>query len=301
MPHDKKTTTKLPKDTTMARNKSWFKMLKQSADVAEIEIFDEIDSFWGLGPKEFKARFDEVKDAKTIKLQLNSVGGSVFDGMAIYNILATARDRLEVEIVGLAASISSIIALAGNKLTMAEGSYFMIHNPWTFVAGGADDLRKTADLLEKMKGEFVSIYEKNSTISAEKIGELMDAETWMTAAEAVEMGFADDTADYGELAAKVTIPASRYGFNKIPDALACAGDGNHVATVRELESLLRDAGGFSKRDAVAIASQGWKALGRGDPDAEDGAQRGDPARVQNDSLEMLIREREIDIAIRSLA
>lgn len=181
-------------------NKKFFTM-KQSGTFAEIEIFDEI-GFLGIGPKEFKASLDKLKDSKTIKLLLNSPGGNLFDGMTIYNLLVPYRSKLDIEIVGLAASIASIIALAGRSLTMAEGSYFMIHNPFTALVGNAEDLRKTAVLLDKMAAEFVGIYKANSGLTEAKIKAFMDQEKWFTASEAVDAGFASGVQDYGQIAAK---------------------------------------------------------------------------------------------------
>lgn len=252
----------------MPKNKSWFRMEKKTADLAEIEIFDEIDSFWGLGPKEFKARFDEVRDAKSIKLLLNSPGGSVFDGMAIYHILASERSKLEIEVIGLAASIASIIALAGKKLIMAEGSYYMIHLPWTIAMGDSEELRKTAELLDKIKGEFLKMYIGKSGLSTEEVKQMMVDETWLTASETVEKGFADSIEDYGEIAAKIDGNIARH-FAKVPNAIAKMESMERVTTPRELEAVLRDAG-FAKKDAVAIIANGYKALERGDPAKDQG-------------------------------
>lgn len=254
----------------MSKNRSWFSMSKKSDDLAEIEIFDEIDPFFGIGPKEFKDRLDEIKGAKSIKLLMNSPGGNVFDGMAIYNILGSVKDKLDVEVIGLAASVSSIIALAGRSMKVAEGAYFMIHNPYTLTIGGASDLRKTADLLDTMKGEFVSIYSKKSGLDEKQVGKMMDDETWLTAKESVDMGFAEGVEDYGDIAAKASpLMLSKYGFAHVPQMLADDGEKKKVTTPRELENVLRDAG-FSKKEAVAIASQGFKVIDQRDSESERG-------------------------------
>lgn len=251
------------------KNKSWFSMVKKSDEVAEISIFDEIDPFWGIGPKQFKDELDEVRGAKSIKLLLNSPGGSVFDGMAVYNLLSSVRDKLDVEVIGLAASISSIIAMAGKSLAIAEGAYLMIHDPFTVTVGGAEDLRKTADLLDTMKGEFIAIYAKKSGLEDKEISKMMDDETWFTASQAVEKGFADSIEDYGEVAANASrFNLAKYGFGHAPQMLADSTEEKKVTTPRELEGILRDAG-FSKAEAVAIASQGFKALDRRDSGASD--------------------------------
>jgi ATP-dependent Clp endopeptidase proteolytic subunit ClpP len=235
-------------------------MEKKSEELAEIEIFDEIDNFWGIGPKDFKAKLDEIKGAKNIKLMLNSPGGSVFDGMAIYNMLAAHRDKLDIEVVGLAASIASIIALSGRKLTMATGAYYMIHNPLTVMVGDSEDLRKTADLLDKMKGEFVSIYKKKSNKDEKEISDMMDEETWLTSDEAIAAGFADDSEDYGEIAAKIDSNIAKH-FAKVSESITKVDNKDGITNPRELESVLRDAG-CSKREAVAIVADGWKAVSR---------------------------------------
>jgi ATP-dependent Clp protease protease subunit len=223
---------------------------------------------WGMGPKEFKAQFDAIKSAKKIKVLLNSPGGSVFDGITIYNLIAAEREKVEIEVLGLAASVASIIAMAGNRLTIAKGAYLMIHNPWTIAVGGSGDLRKTADILDKMKGEFVAIYKKKSGLEDDEITALMDAETWMTSEEAVANGFADDEEDYGQVAAKASaFSLGKYAFAHVPDPLAKNTDSKKVSNPRELETLLRDSG-MSRSEAVAIVANGWKALNQGEPEPE---------------------------------
>jgi ATP-dependent Clp protease, protease subunit len=254
--------------------KSWFKMAVKD-DTAELEIFDEIDSFWGIGPKEFKASLDSVKGAKTIKLLVNSPGGSVFDGMAIYNMLSQHRDRLDIEVVGLAASIASIIALAGRSLTMAEGSYFMIHNPLTVMVGNAEELRKTAALLDKMKEDFLNIYESVSVMPRDEIAKAMDDETWLTAGEAVDAGFATHTKDYGEIAATVKPKGVAEGFKHLPEGVKIIDE--KITNPRELERLLRDAG-VSRKQAVAIVAAAK------DPEAQSDS----VAVPQSDSAKPLI-------------
>jgi len=270
----------------MSRNKSWFRMAVKS-DIAEIEIFDEIDLFWGIGPKDFKSRLDEVSGAKSIKLKINSPGGSVFDGMSIYNMLKNHKAKLDVEVIGLAASIASVIALAGRSLTMAEGSYFMIHNPLTVMVGDAEELRKTADLLDKMKENFIDIYAEHSTMSREDIGAQMDDETWLTADEAVEAGYASGLSDYGEIAASVHERGVVNGFTNIPGSVKMIDDEKN-SNPRELEGILRDAG-YSRKEAETIVAAS-KAAGQGDPDP---ANQGDPVKVPAITPAMLIQEMDL--------
>lgn len=235
-------------------------------DTAEISIFDEIGGF-GVSVSEFKDAFDLVRDQKEIKLLLNSPGGSVTEGMALYNLLSGVRAKLVVEILGVAASIASIVALAGRELIMGEGSYFMIHNPWTITWGDADQLRKDAEVLDKMRGELVNIYAARSGLSAKEIGQMMDDETWLTADEAKAKGFASSVKRETRAAA-LSFDLARIGFQHAPRALVAPKGAKDISTIRDFERFLRDAG-FSRPEAEALASDGFKALRRGEPAAPD--------------------------------
>jgi ATP-dependent Clp endopeptidase proteolytic subunit ClpP len=180
---------------------------------AELSIFDEIGGF-GVQVADFKKDFDIVKSAKNIHLMLNTPGGSVTDGMAIYNILAGVRDKLDIEIIGLAASMGSVVALAGRSLSMDEGTYFMIHNPWTISWGDAEQLRHDAGVLDKMQSEIVSIYVARSTKTEKEIQAMMDAETWLTAEEAQEAGFASTV--NASVKAAALCDVSRFKFIHAP-------------------------------------------------------------------------------------
>lgn len=241
----------------------WF-AIEASSESAELSIFDEIGGF-GISVAEFKDAFDLVR-GKELRLLLNSPGGSVTEGMAIYNLLASERSRLTVEVLGLAASMASVVALAGKELVMDEGSYLMIHNPWTITWGDADQLRKDADVLDKMRGELVNIYASRSTLSAKEIGKLMDDETWMTAEEAKDAGFASSVYRTTRAAARAfTIPR---GFKHAPAGLS-ARPSDGIKTIRDFEGYLRDAG-FSRTEAAAIASAGFKAARRDGGSGDDG-------------------------------
>lgn len=169
---------------------NWYEFQNEAeSSTVEISIYDEIGDY-GTSAKRF---IDDLKSAgdKDINIRMNSVGGSVFDGLAIYNVLRSHKGYVNVKIEGLSASIASIIALAGDNIEMAENGFFMIHNPFGKSAGGADDMRKTADLLDKIKQELVSIYSNKTQLSDETISDMMDKETWLTSQEAKEMGFID--------------------------------------------------------------------------------------------------------------
>ena len=248
----------------------WF-AIQALADVAEISIFDEIGG-WGIQLPEFKEAFDLVKDKKAITVYINSPGGDVTTGMALYNLLAQVRDKLTIEVIGIAASIASVVALAGKSLpVMDEGTYYMIHNPWSVAWGDADEFRKTADVLDKMGGQLINIYASRSGLSAEEIEKMMDEETWLTADEAVEKGFASHVHRTAKAAALATFDLGKIGFKHTPKALAPANKAIEIQTIRDYERFLRDAG-FSRTEAEALASNGYKAIrretGKPEPDVD---------------------------------
>jgi len=180
--------------------KPWYTM-DSTEDSAEIEIFDIIGGWFGVEVGQFKKDFDKIKNKKEIKVLINSPGGSVFDGMAIYNILAAYKSKITTEIIGIAASIASVVALAGKTRNICQGSYFMIHDPSGICIGTVADMEKMAETLEKIGGQIANIYTRNSTLTKEDILQKMKDETWYTADEAIEAGLADNIVDYGEIAA----------------------------------------------------------------------------------------------------
>jgi len=169
------------------KNNTWFDIQNKADDETEIFIYDEIGG-WGIDAKEFIDEFRAIK-TNNITLRINSPGGSVFDGNAIYNVIAQSNKNVEVFIDGLAASMASVIALAGKKVYMPENGFFMIHNPWTVLAGDSKSLRKEADLLDKIRETISGIYQRVTGQTSEVVNEWMDDETWFTGKEAMKAGF----------------------------------------------------------------------------------------------------------------
>lgn len=184
---------------TKKQDASWYRMEVKDS-VADVYIYDEI-SWFGVSANEFVKDLEDIK-ADTIKLHLNTPGGSVFDGIAIYNALKQHDAVVETYIEGLAASSGSIVALAGDKVFMADNAFFMIHEPWTIIAGDSRDLRKTADMLDKISSVMINTYMKASGKDEKEIKAWLEAETWFTAAEAKEAGFIDEITDEIEVDAK---------------------------------------------------------------------------------------------------
>jgi ATP-dependent Clp endopeptidase proteolytic subunit ClpP len=172
---------------------------KADGSPVEISIYDEIGDY-GTSAKNF---IEEVKNVseRDITLRINSVGGSVFDGLAIYNTLRSHRGYVNIKIEGLAASISTVIAMAGDNIEMSENGFFMIHNPFGQSAGEATDMRKTADLLDKIKSEIIEIYQKKTDLTYDELSNMMDNETWLSSQEAVEFGFVNNITEAMKVAA----------------------------------------------------------------------------------------------------
>jgi ATP-dependent protease ClpP protease subunit len=178
-----------------------------------IYIYDEIGGN-GINAMDIVRELDGVSG--DVDVHINSGGGSVSQGVSIYNTIKGYSDgRVTVYVDGLAASIASIIALAGEKLIMAEGSLLMWHYAHTIMAGNANDLRHEADVLEQHNSTLIDIYASNTPLSREEIDAMMSAETWLTAAEALELGIATEIAGELKQAASVNIEI----FNNAPNEL----------------------------------------------------------------------------------
>ena len=153
----------------------------------EIYLYDEI-GYWGTTADEFVGALALVDPNERLTVCINSPGGDIMDGVAIHNLLA-GRGGVDVRIDGFAASIASVIAMAGDSVQMADTATFMIHNPWTFAMGDSRDLRKEAEVLDKLKTTLIKSYKRHTGLSDQEISDLMDQETWFTADEAKENGF----------------------------------------------------------------------------------------------------------------
>jgi ATP-dependent Clp endopeptidase proteolytic subunit ClpP len=237
--------------------KKWYNMTAK-ADKAEIWIYEQIgEDFWsgdGITAKSFQKDLASIK-ASQIDLHINSPGGEVFSGITIYNLLKQHPANVTTYIDGLAASIASVIAMAGNEIYMAENALMMIHNPWGMAMGDSTEMRKTADLLDKICESLIIAYTDKSKKKKEEVKCLMDEETWMTAEEAMEHGFIDDVTESMDLAAcaKFIPIMSKAKFKHIPEALK---EHKPIPTATDLERSLREAG-CSIKQAKVVLSKGF--------------------------------------------
>ena len=173
----------------------WFRFEMKKKDAPELLIFNEI-GFWGTTAESFHSSLKEISDAPKLKIRLNSPGGDVFDGFSIFNMLNEFKGEIEITIDGFAASIASVIAMAGDKIKMPSNTFLMIHNPTVYAGGESADLRKMAELLDDIKEKAIDAYMlRAKDVTREEISKLMDDTTWMTADDAISMGFADELTD----------------------------------------------------------------------------------------------------------
>lgn len=181
-------------------------------------IYDEI-GFWGTTAQRFVEELAAI-DVDVIDLRINSPGGSVFDGITIMNALRRHPARVDVTVDGLAASAASFIATAGDHVVMNSGSELMIHEAWGWCDGDAQAMRSYADSLDKVSGTIAGLYAKRAGGTVDEWRDLMRAETWYTAEEAVTAGLADRWADAP--AAKNSFDLSKFGYRGRGGVLAKA-------------------------------------------------------------------------------
>lgn len=185
-----------------------FQIKNKSETEAEIIIYDEIgDSFWydAISAKDFDKELKSLPDTVTnLTVRINSPGGNVFDGITIYNRLKQHKAKVTVYVDGIAASIASVIAMAGDEVIMSEGALMMIHQAWTVAAGNARDFEEMIDRLTDIDEQIIGIYHRKTKTDKNELRSMLSAETWMDADEAVEMGFATSkTEDEAVIAASM--------------------------------------------------------------------------------------------------
>ena len=175
------------------KHKFWNWIKNETEDTRTLFLTGEIsdETWWGdeVTPKLFK---DELMNGEgDIILWINSPGGDVFAAAQIYDMLMEYKGNVTVKIDSLAASAASVIAMAGTEVLMSPTSLMMIHNPLTVAIGDTEEMQKAIDMLSEVKESIINAYELKTGLRRNKISQLMDAETWLNAKKAVELGFAD--------------------------------------------------------------------------------------------------------------
>ncbi len=190
-------------------NKFWIfeNKVKNSSgeESADLILYGSIgdDSWADIDSKEFAKELRDLGNIKTLNVHINSGGGSVFAGQAIHSQLKRHSAHINVYVDGLAASIASVIAMAGDRIIMPKNAMMMVHHPLTIGWGNAKEFRDIADTLDQIAESIIATYIEKTNLPHDKIVELMDNETWMSAREAVDLGFADEVE--GEMDMKASI------------------------------------------------------------------------------------------------
>ena len=229
----------------------------ESEEERTISVYDVIGmDFWtgeGVTAKRVAGALRSMGPGP-VTVNINSPGGDMFEGLAIYNLLREHDGEVTVKVLGLAASAASIIAMAGDTVQIARAGFLMVHNCWGCVCGNRHDLREIADTIEPFDRAMASIYAARTGEKTDAMSKLMDAETWIGGEAAIEDGFAD------ELLASDQVEKGKTKAS--------------ASAVRRLEAALR-AGGMPKSEAMRLISE-FKS-GLGDP---TGGGEGDPTEQQ---------------------
>lgn len=209
----------------------FLKIKNQTNESADIYFYGDIVSDdWGkwsdtdVAPEDVVKALDEIKDAKNLNIYINSGGGSVFAGLAIYNMLKRHKAYKTVYVDGLAASIASVIALAGDKIVIPSNAFLMIHKPWSISMGNSNDFRKMADDLDRIEEGIMNVYADNlaENVDIETVRQLVNDETWLNGNEAVKY-FNVEIAEENKMAACIN-GESLNNYKNIPESLKIVED-----------------------------------------------------------------------------
>ena len=203
---------------------------------AEVLLYDDIGGFFGITASSFIKDIKALGDVSTINLRINSNGGNVFDGVAMYNYLKSHKAHVAVHVDGIAASIASIIAMAGDEVHMADNAWMMIHDPWVVTGGTSGELRKAADTMDGIRESLLDTYMVRANIDREEVSQMMTAETWLNATDAAAFGFIDSVSENLAIAASV----HKDWFKNAPQSLIAEPPAPAV-DVAEIAKQIRDA------------------------------------------------------------
>ncbi len=243
-----------PRALASSRRRDWYRIEAKADETAEVYIYDEI-GYWGLTAADFVKELSGVK-AKSMTVHLNSPGGDVFDGIAIHNAIRSHPAAVNVVVDSLAASIASVIAMAGDSITMAKHSTMMIHDPFGFALGNAADMRQMADVLDQLGDTIAGVYAERAGGTVAEWRARMLAETWYTDRQTVEAGLADMVDGDAEAEPSDKFDLSIYKHPPA-DLLSEAGEPeDREPSKRDVERALRDAG-LSRSQAKALIAKGW--------------------------------------------
>lgn len=190
-----------------------------------ISMYEAIGDNWdggGVTAKRIGAALRSI-GAKDITVNINSPGGDFFEGVAIYNLLRSHQAKVTVNVIGLAASAASVIAMAGDEIRMGEGSFLMIHNAWAVAIGNRHDMKEAAQLLEPFDAEMAKLYAARTGMSVEVVGAMMDKETWINSERAIDDGFAQGVIERDSITRDTSASGNKRALAMMETAMAKAG------------------------------------------------------------------------------
>jgi len=242
--------------------KNWYSIKNKSAGELNVSIHEEI-GMWGITAAEFIDELRAPKNVDKINLSIHTPGGSVLDGFAMYNALKSHPAKVYGHVEGIAASAGSFILMASDYISMPEDSWVMIHNAYGGAFGDSEEIRKAADIVEKLQDSVINIYHKRTGKDVNELADMMKEETWMNAHQAVEHGFADTITD------AIGVASRCHGFEKYFKSMPVKNeiDISSIDTIKEFERYLRDSG-ISRSKATALSSRA-KVVFQSDSDNDD--------------------------------
>lgn len=234
----------------------WTPEIRAAADGqdASISMYAPIGQTWdgeGVTAKRIGAALRSIGD-KAVTVNVNSPGGDFFEGVAIYNLLRAHPAKVTVNVMGLAASAASVVAMAGDEINMGEGSFLMIHNAWVVAMGNRHDMRDAADYLEPFDAAMRDLYAARSGMPAKKIADMMDNETYIGATQAIKDGFATGLLDRSSITTDTSAQSSKRALALVESAMAKAGY-SRSARREALHALFTDKPGAVHDDAKPSA------------------------------------------------
>lgn len=232
-----------------------------------ITMFDIVgEDFWsggGITAKKVASQLRAIGD-RPVEVQINSPGGDMFEGIAVYNVLREHSQPITVKIMGMAASAASVIAMAGDEIQIGAASFVMIHNCWVLAIGNRHDMRETADFLEPFDQAMVDLYAQRTGQEAKAVSKWMDAETYMSGSQAIERGFADALLAADAITVDEDAKAADRAFNELRAmelSLVSAGMSRSDARAR-INKIKGTPGAAPEATPGAGASEGMEELRR---------------------------------------
>ena len=244
----------------------WNAGVQAAADESDrtISVYDVIGYDWWTGEGVTAKRVAgalRAMGAGPVTVNVNSPGGDMFEGLAIYNLLREHEGEVTVKVIGLAASAASIIAMAGDTVQIARAGFLMIHNCWVMAQGNRHDLREFAEMMEPFDAAMADIYVARTGLDTEEVTRQMDGETWINGSSAIEQGYADDLLPSDQVG-QVDAKASASAVRRIEAAIRAAGLPRSEAQrlIHDFKSSLSDSAGSGVRDATGRGPSDSAAL-----------------------------------------